>query len=538
MKNKKLLKVLVSTGGLISLSATTGTILNNFNTTHPNSTVKAPQPNLKLNNEVQQLKNNVDNNYKANLKNAGYNSSWSAFQEKARQEAPVIIVYRAKLFNWMWTPNNQFNILHIDSDQNNKTINVYIDKSVNGQLSRAVFQIKYDGQAYNSSNWKCLMLPVEVASINYKDWNNFIFNAKASQASQIVAHAHVSSWKDVKNSNLSLSHYRIDYLKETITTDVVYNNNGKFERASFEMKYQLNQPYSLNNWTTIAQPHAIQNNWTNFQTQLMNRLTPNSLLKIAQPALSYNQSSTAVNGNSLHWKHGTVKDRFWQYNDNANWDTFGATSATDAYQGMAGKPTVHNLANGQKEITAIFSRKGKSCNFNADPIKATFFFTPGDKLNFLDWNFKATPQLESYNTFNKTLIADESYLMKNKFKPWAAVDFAVTNYFKNHNDSNKTRKDAALHHTLNIMQMLAQEGVAPENSGFKLVAYPGPQTVFLKKGGTKIGVSPSIEFWFSAGFSKRFFLYLNMPTYFQNSNIADGIPSFNYEWLGSIVNTP
>ena len=149
MKNKKLLKVLVSTGGLISLSATTGTILNNFNTTHPNSTVKAPQPNLKLNNEVQQLKNNVDNNYKANLKNAGYNSSWSAFQEKARQEAPVIIVYRAKLFNWMWTPNNQFNILHIDSDQNNKTINVYIDKSVNGQLSRAVFQIKYDGQAYN-----------------------------------------------------------------------------------------------------------------------------------------------------------------------------------------------------------------------------------------------------------------------------------------------------------------------------------------------------------------------------------------------------
>ena len=388
MKNKKLLKVLVSTGGLISLSATTGTILSNFNTNHPNSTIKVPKPNLGKIQKDQQLKNNINANYKVSSTEQGYNNSWAGFQKSIHNETTLNIIKGARLTTWAFQTSDKFSVLHIDSDFDTKTVTLYMDQHIDSNFSRAVFQIKYDGQAYDLSNWTCITLPTAVSAINYSQWNKFISDQHASWTGGIFLSAHPKGWENIDYNNLILSsQFDVNYLDNTVTRYMDYNNNGTWQRASFQIKYTLKDPSVAvwSNWKTIAQPHTIVNNWTDFISNFNHILSPNRLLQIAQPWLKSNQINTYYDHPGYNWTNGNLSQRFWQYNNNANWDTFGAISKTDAYQGMAGKPKVRSLDSGRKEITAIISKKGRNCQFDADPIKGRFDFVPGDQVNYSNW---------------------------------------------------------------------------------------------------------------------------------------------------------
>ena len=529
MKNKKLLKVLVSTGGLISLSATTGTILNNFSHSNIHNATKAPKPNLGQIQKDQQLKNNINNNYNANLKDDAYNSSWAAFQENVHKEQPVSIINSTRLISWAFASNVDLDIIHIDSNTNNHTMNLYMEHNDNGNYSRAVFQIKYENKAYDISGWKCIVLPVKTTKVNYSDWSKFITKASSANKDEIFSAAKPATW-DLKNTkNLVASNPRVDYLNSSVSIDLVYDNNGVFERATFTADYSIDASYNATDWHLVGKPHVVTNNWTDIKTAFTNELTPNNVLNEAQPWLSYNQ-------HRLNWVHGGFSQRFWQYNNNANWDIFGAIAKTDAYQGMAGKPIFKNLDNGKVEISAIISKKGHGYNYDSDPIKATFDFLPGDVLNFSNWNFKKTTQLESVHAFKSALHYDDWDMLYHTNDSSRAVDFAKRNYFINKGDPNAILRYQAVQHSVNILQTLSREGQTPTDGHFS-VERSGSGTSDLKSQNGKkiIGISPYLEFGFQVSFFTSYNLFLNMPTYFVGNDASNGIVSFNDEWKGITV---
>ncbi len=206
---------------------------------------------------------------------------------------------------------------------------------------------------------------------------------------------------------------------------------------------------------------------------------------------------------------------------------------------MAGKPKVRSLDSGRKEITAIISKKGRNCQFDADPIKGRFDFVPGDQVNYSNWKFKPIIQLESGNAFKHDIATQDALIVNNHAGSdysKEAKEFAQSNFFINKDDSSKKLKDGCITHTINILQTLIHEGRKPTQMPLMPADPGGIANISTTDGSHRIGgYSPHEIFDFSSGFLQDFQLYINDPTYFEGQNIKNGMKSFNFQWKGVVV---
>ncbi len=369
------------------------------------------------------------------------------------------------------------------------------------------------------------------------NFQDFVIAAQKADPIAIILNAKVTSWSDVTSSELQVGQFQIDTEHQTVSIDITrtaVNEPTNPQKTTFIIYFTaVGVEYNVQNWELLWMPKPTNPfSWQAFKAAALN-VTPDQLLWTLKPWYQATKFQWDINGNS--------NQKSWQKNlDNeAVFDTFGALTSKDAYQGMQGKPIVDE---NNKTITAIICKKffnhdgsenkNLEGNYDADPIKAVITYQTNDTYWLSNWKFSAVEQLQSIEkitnliTNNKPAINEkmsQNFEKNNWILLW--VNHAIINNEVVSHPANYNTVQLIYNNTPGGGQIGKDNGIQYQN--ITVTNYPS--------GSGKTFTMKFILSKYDGSNETNFNVILLWNANYITTSSASGVKAFDYTWNGNIV---
>ncbi len=381
-------------------------------------------------------------------------------------------------------------------------------------------------------------------------FDDFVLDAENASKIDIVTNSKLKEWVKTTDQELSMGEFSQNDELGSVSVNITRtptNDKDNPYVATFTIQYQNNVKYDVTKWKCSSGPKPTNAfSWDKFKGLALN-VTPQQLLNTIKPA-----SNTA----KYQWNfYGTDQQKIWSDKDLAVFDTFGALTSKDSYQGMKGKPVVDDTA---KTITAIICKKffnpDGSIDQNveglyfSDPIKVVATYTEGQEYKLSVWNSDKTmptKQIESVERTASLITAitpsngenikdnfnDTNWMIYQENITYKIIDDSGINHSAKNNifDVLINRYPNEFNGAFTGNVTLTSASSAPANSTekqFKLVFS------FL----TYTGIDNAKNSHPYANFSHHISLYWN-ALFVDGKSPNHGVWPFNYTWTGILTNT-